>query len=102
MDDLVVSLRNVANCAPTFFPILTEAAQEIERLKKEVAKLRKATEWQPIETVPYGDVVLYYPAHTSPGNLGEWIRVGSCKDTPFRKPTHWFPIPQPPATEGGK
>ena len=100
MGELTKRLRNVADCAPTFFPLLTEAAQEIERLRKEVAKLRKSTEWQPIETAPDGNVLLYYPEETGRNALSEWITIGFGRSERFRKPTHWFPIPQPPAVEG--
>lgn len=130
MNNLINQLHNLAKCVPTFGPVLKELSeeidkleseksdllaklvaadmaieeqlQEIERLRKEVAKLRKATVWQPIETVPSGDVILYYPKQTGRNALSEWIRTGTSADTPRRKPTHWFPIPKPPATEGGE
>ena len=103
MSELAKRLRNAAACAPTFGPLLTEAAEaaeEIERLKKEVAKLRKATEWQPIETVPSGKVLLYYPEQTGQNPLSEWIIIGLGWAKTFRKATHWMPLPKPPAVEG--
>ena len=79
---------------------IKEQAKEIKRLTKEVAKLRKATEWQPIETAPQDKVLLYYPKQTGPNALNQWIIIGYGRGHCFRKPSHWMPIPQPPAVEG--
>ena len=103
MGELAKRLRNAAAHAPTFGPLLIEAAEaadEIKRLKKEVAKLRAATEWQPIETATDGNVLLYYPKRTGRNDLSEWITIGYAIGLGFREPTHWFPIPKPPAVEG--
>ena len=81
---------------------IKEQSKEIERLKKEVAKLQKATKWQPIETAPYAKVLLYYPEQTGRNALSEWIIIGLGKAETFRKPTHWMPLPKPPAVEGGE
>ena len=81
---------------------IKEQSKEIERLRKEVAKLRKATEWQPIETAPDGNVLLYYPPEQRKNGLSEWITIGFGRSERFRKATHWFPIPKPPAVEGGE
>ena len=74
---------------------------KIERLSKEVAELREATGWQPIDTAASGNVLLYYPEQTGRNALSEWITIGYGRSDRFRKATHWFPIPQPPAVEGG-
>ena len=79
---------------------IKEQAEEIERLKKEVAKLQKSTGWQPIETAPFCKVLLYYPEQTGRNALSEWIVIGLGKAETFRKPTHWMPLPKPPAVEG--
>ncbi len=79
-----------------------EQAKEIKRLKKEVAELRKLTGWQPIDTAPDSNVLLYYPAEHGKNALSEWITIGLGGSARFRKPTHWFPIPKRPATEGGE
>ncbi len=81
---------------------IEDQLQEIERLRKEVAKLRKSTAWQPIETAPSGKVLLYYPEQTGRDALSEWIIIGLGKAETFRKPTHWMPLPKPPAVEGGE
>ena len=75
-------------------------AKEIERLRKEVAKLRESTGWQPIETAPSGNVLLYYPAENGKNALREWITIGLGRSARFRKPTHWLPIPNPPGVGG--
>jgi len=81
---------------------IEEQAEEIERLRKEVAKLRKSGGWQPIATAPSGNVLLYYPAENGKNALSEWITIGLGRSGRFRKPTHWLPIPKPPAVEGGE
>ena len=80
---------------------IKEQAKEIERLRKEVAKLRKSAEWQPIDTAPSGNVLLYYPPGHGKNALSEWITIGRGGCDRFRMPTHWFPIPKRPAVEGG-
>lgn len=58
--------------------------------------------WQPIETAPiWREVLLFYPEH------GAGIRIGSrlMVEDPWRvgmdmngvEPTHWSPLPEPPA-----
>lgn len=79
---------------------IDDQAKEIEQLKKEVAKLRRSAEWEPIETAPSGNVLLYHPPEHGKNGLSEWITIGFGKSGRFRKPTHWFPLPQPPAVEG--
>ena len=75
-------------------------AKEIERLRKEVAKLRKSGGWQPIDTAPSGNVLLYYPAEHGKNALSEWITIGLGRSDRFRKASHWMPLPKPPAVEG--
>jgi hypothetical protein len=61
---------------------------------------RTRMEWQPIETAPQtGQVLLYWPETKVKGRstLYELIRVGNVNDTPHRPPTHWMPLPEPPA-----
>jgi hypothetical protein len=56
-------------------------------------------DWQPIETAPKDQVILYYPAVFKPGRgmtLPEWVKVGRAEETPFRKPSHWLPLPAAP------
>jgi len=103
MRDIVKRLRDAAEYDVGFGPLLreaAEAAEEIERLRKEVAKLQKLTGWQPIETATINrPAIFYHPAETG-RPLSEWIRVGYFSDTRNRKPTHWMPLPKPPAAEG--
>jgi len=81
---------------------IKEQAKEIKRLRQEVAKLRKSGGWQPIDTAPPGAVLLYYPAENGKSALSEWVTIGLGRSGRFRKPTHWMPLPKPPAVEGGK
>ena len=78
---------------------IKEQAKEIERLRREAAKLRKLTGWQPIDTAPDSNVLLYYPAENGKNALSEWITIGYGKGLRFRKPTHWMPLPKPPVKE---
>lgn len=77
------------------------------------------TEWQDISTAPKDDVVLLYgklrphPDNVQLyGNLDmrcrcvgswddideDWCPVGSTWVGPWFEPTHWMPLPPPPAT----
>jgi hypothetical protein len=53
--------------------------------------------WQPIETKPDGNALLYYPKEYRRGQLyhSDWIVVGDGRS--HRKPTHYIPLPAPPA-----
>lgn len=58
-----------------------EAADEITRLRAEIASLRGAVAgWQPIESAPKDGAVLLF----SPDDRGA-------------EPSHWMPLPTPPA-----
>ena len=72
------------------------------------------TGWQPIETAPKGQPLLFFGV-TQPDSImvryrspvvysGYWSRLdeswcahGSHWDGPFFAPTHWMPLPTPPA-----
>ncbi|PTQ12924.1 hypothetical protein CLG96_01925 [Sphingomonas oleivorans] len=56
-------------------------------------------QWQPIETAPKDEVLLYFPEIVK-GSFGQsrlaaMMKVGRVADFPFRQPTHWR-LPQPP------
>lgn len=59
--------------------------------------------WQPIETAPKGEVLLYFPPKVAgayaQSTLPAMIRVGWASDFPNRIPSHWMPLPAPPSTE---
>lgn len=62
------------------------------------------SEWQPIETAPKdGTPIIAYP-HTDGGGVGLAIwsnmTTGQWRSEYDREwPTHWMPLPKPPATE---
>ena len=60
------------------------------------------SDWQPIETAPAGDVLLYWPEVVTgvhhQATLPAMMRVAWAGSTPNRRPTHWMPLPKPPAT----
>lgn len=55
--------------------------------------------WQPIETCPRGEVLLYFPPHRPDPRgvfqLEAMIRVGFKGDA-VRKASHWMQLPSPP------
>ena len=56
--------------------------------------------WQPIVTAPKGDVILYYPPVYKEGRgktHKERIAIGRADETPYRRPTHWMPLPDRPS-----
>jgi hypothetical protein len=60
-------------------------------------------EWQPIETAPRGELLLYFPPLAPPRGrehdapMPAMYRVDFNPVTYPRKPTHWMPL-KPPAT----
>jgi hypothetical protein len=55
-------------------------------------------QWQLISPdTPKGEIILYFPSLSS-GSLvlPEMIRVARVLDFPYRRPTHWMPLPEPP------
>jgi hypothetical protein len=51
--------------------------------------------WQPIETAPRGEHLLYFPPEED-RRLPAWIKVDRVPAIHVRKPTHWMPLPEPP------
>jgi hypothetical protein len=60
-------------------------------------------DWQSIETAPKGEVLLYFPAtpqnRSGRGGMSEMFRVGHAIHFPFRRPTHWLKLPEPPEAQ---
>jgi len=58
------------------------------------------SEWQPINTAPKGKLLLYFPAMPNDryghGAQIAMYQVGAVRDYPFRIPSHWIPLPEPP------
>jgi hypothetical protein len=85
-----------------------ELASELERiaadqgrkhatdtLRQAAAALRES-EWRPIESAPKGELLIYWPAVEGRNAKIPMIRVDHANSTPFRKPSHWMPLPPPP------
>ena len=52
--------------------------------------------WRDIESAPKeGEVLLYWPP-TPEGDLPEHMAICDHRGGPFRRPTHWMPLPAPP------
>jgi hypothetical protein len=56
------------------------------------------SEWQPIETMPRKECLVYQPEHKSEGGRNTLAaRICFSRDAGFyRKSTHWMPLPDPP------
>lgn len=66
---------------------------------------RTNSEWQPIETAPYGDVLCWVPMPNGPGvcnilykdgNTDEWYNDDGQLVPPQYQPSHWMPLPAGP------
>lgn len=64
-------------------------------------------EWQPIETAPKDkEILLFFPVVRPTRQAGygapQMIRVDKLHNWDYgnRIPTHWMPLPPPPAAEG--
>lgn len=67
--------------------------RQIAALQAELAK----RQWQPIETAPKNkQAICFSPAKHGRNSLAEWMRIQYLDETPFRIPTHWQPLPEPP------
>lgn len=65
---------------------------------KQAAPAPPAQAWQPIETAPNEDVLLYRPGlnprdRVASRRVSDWCGESCC---PSAKPTHWMPLPEAP------
>lgn len=57
-------------------------------------------EWEPIETAPreeFKDLILFNGGNVCAGHYWEGYFVDSMGDYIEPQPTHWMPLPKPPA-----
>lgn len=79
---------------------------ELHQLRTEVERLRAATEWRPIKTLPDNGIgmIIYLQPRDGKRMVGLGYKTvsGYWCDTKsgFRRidPTHWMPLPEPPAS----
>jgi hypothetical protein len=77
-----------------------DAATELRNI---AARLTPGDEdkWQPIETAPEGEILVYMPEERfkiQAANWGSRVRtIGGVFDFDRTKPTHWQPLPSAPA-----
>lgn len=86
----------------------SDAMEENARLKEEVERLRKAGEWQPIETAPKDGTVIWAtnsiwkrPDYVKWGCIDHidewaWVHTHNRYNRTPEPVTHWMPIPKPP------
>lgn len=88
---------------------LDKARELIDDLRAEVERLRASQQWQPIETAPVGQTIFCY--HKMAGRYpGCQTRIAGTNATVWcntftgesgtMPPTHWMPLPEPPAERG--
>ena len=93
-DELLHALRNSKG-----WPTLGNAAADrIEELKAENARLRQAQAWQPIETAPRdGEILGFWPGGCT---VIQWFVPSYCWVDEAGDITgiftHWMPLPEPP------
>ena len=77
----------------------SEAADEIEQLRKKNAELRKRTEWLPIEPGP-NDGTMYFFCVCIPDEDEDFRGVFDAER--FETLLHWMPMAKTPKTTGGE
>jgi hypothetical protein len=92
---------------------LCDLIEPARRLREEIERLKRTTEWQPIDTAPTDTRVLIYGGKTRLASNDEWLEdnavrlakkysgdhhytVNGCFDS---KPTHWMPLPDAPTAK---
>ena len=85
--------------------VMRGAVDTVQAQAQRIAELEAAQGWQPIETAPKdGTAMLVYPHLNGCGAVARLTRYGQWLTLPGRytvHPTHWMPLPAPPATEDG-
>ena len=113
LDQQALDLINAWEAGAYLHPAQKKAALQVA-IRAALAQARaEGSGWQPIETAPRGEIVLFvYPpdgkSHLDPkygvGSLSEWSGHTLFFDWGWSmRPTHWMPLPTPPRAlaEGG-
>jgi hypothetical protein len=79
------------------YELLSDAADEIEQLRKKNAELRKRTEWLPIEPGP-NDGTMYFFGVCKPDEDEDFRGVFDAEC--FETLLHWMPMAKTPKTTG--
>lgn len=98
--------------APQLYSVLInpdgpEAATTLTYLSEENERLKAERGWQPIGTAPRKGLVLvtgHWPEDNEEVSGWAWWNLGTCTDIGVFgdwdsevEPTHWMPLPEPPA-----
>ena len=97
-----LELQNQPDALTAYLYAAELSKDDIKTLKAEVERLRKATEWQPIETAPKDGKTIIIIVEYGYVYTGIFDNDGYCQDLAGAglDPTHWMPLPQPPKQEG--
>ncbi len=83
---------------------------DIDDMAAEIVRLRKGSEWRDISTAPVGEWILAYGVHSrgicqfAVVMLHKSGEFESADDgaSPYLNPTHYMPLPSPPARTQGE
>lgn len=102
-DDFVLVVEDESRLEEITDAALAPALAVIDAQAAEIERLRQP--WQPIETAPTGAMLLL--ADMTAQEARHWAYVdyltgGKCCVNRYRTPTHWMPLPSPPAALSGE
>lgn len=58
------------------------------------------SEWRRVDAnTPQGELILFFPAVPGRNSNPKMTKIGQISNSPFRRPTHWMPVPADPPAE---